>query len=204
MANTVPYEVIAAPYTIYYAPVGTAFPLVSSAPLSPWKLVGTSGNLNYDDGVGVVISSKQSMAKFKALGDAGTRKVFRTDESLMVKVRIADLTVEQVKLAFNSNTMTTVSASTGIPGTKKIGLSRGFTVATMALLIRGDVSPYGDSPLAMQWEIPIACQVGEPELVLKKDQAIGLDLEWEVLVDASASSTDERFGRFIAQTAAPL
>lgn len=204
MANTVPYEVIAAPYSIYWAPVATAFPAVSSSPTSPWKLLGTSGNLNYDDGVGVVISSKQAFSDFRALGDAGTRKKFRTSEALMVKVRIADLTVEQVRLAFNSNTMTTVTASSGVPGTKKIGLSRGFTVATMALLIKGDVSPYGDSPLAMQWEIPIACQIGEPELALKKDAAIGLDLEWEVLVDATASTDDERFGRFVAQTAAPL
>lgn len=204
MANTVPYEVIAAPYSVYWAPVASSFPLVSSTPSSPWKLVGTSGNLNYDDGVGVSVDSKQAFADFRALGDAGTRKKFRTAESLMVKLRLVDLTVEQFRLAFNSNTMTTTAAATGIPGTKKVGLSRGFSVATMALLIKGDVSPYGDSPLGMQWEIPICCQIGEPSLALKKDQAIGLDLEWEVLVDPSASSADERFGRFVAQTAIPL
>lgn len=203
MANTTPYEIIAAPFTLYWAPVGSAFPLVSSAPTAPWIKVGSSGNLNYDDAAGVTVMHSQSTQAFRALGDAGTRKMFRTEESMKVRLKLVDITAEQYRHALNMNAVTATAASTGIPGTKKLPLSRGFTVATVALLIRGDVSPYGDSPLAMQYEIPSAAQVGSPTVLFKKSEPVGLELEWEVLVDPNASSDLERFGRLIEQTAIP-
>ncbi len=204
MANTTPYEIIAAPFTLWWAPVGTAFPLVNATPASPWAKVGSSGSLNYDDATGVTVEHSQTMSAFRALGDAGTRKMFRTEESMKVKVKLVDVTLEQYRHALNQNTLTTTAAASGIPGTKKVGLSRGFTVATVALLIRGDVSPYGDSPLAMQYEVPIAAQIGSPMAVYKKSDPVGLELEWEVLVDTTASSDYERFGRLVQQTAIAL
>ena len=36
MENSAPYEVIAAPFTVYAAPVGTAFPQVDEVPGAPW------------------------------------------------------------------------------------------------------------------------------------------------------------------------
>lgn len=195
--NSLPYEIIAAPFTVWYAPVGTAFPDIEQAPLAPWAKIGSSGDLNYMDD-GVTISHAQTMEKFRALGDAGSRKVFRTEEDLMVALVLADLTLEQYAHALNSNTITTVPAATNA-GYKKIGLSRGFSVATVALLVRGP-SPYGAN-WSMQFEVPRAAQSGNPEVVMRKDTPAGLALEWTALVDPNAASEFERFGRIIAQTA---
>lgn len=200
MANTVPYEVIAAPYEVWFAPVGTAFPDVDTAPGVSWTKVGTSGNLNYDDGAGVTVEHRQTTVPWRAAGDSGSRKIFRTEEDQIVKLKLVDITLEQYKLALNSNSITDTPASTGVPGTRKIGLSRGQTVATMALLVRGLVSPYG-SDWNSQYEIPIAAQTGAQSVVFKKGEPAGLDLEWMTLVDATAATEDERFGRLVVQDA---
>ncbi len=204
MPNTAPLEIIAAPFDVYRAVVGTAFPLVSASPAVAWTKIGSSGSLNYDDSEGVSIAHEQEFNEFRALGDAGVRKMFRTKEALRIKLKLYDITLEQYKAALNDNTITSTSASTGVPGQKKIGLSRGFTVATMALLIRGNVSPYGtSSSWNMQYEVPIAVQIGSPEIIYKKSDPVGLALEWMALVDSTASSVDERFGRLVEQTADP-
>lgn len=197
--NTQPYEVIAAPYTVWRAPVGTAFPDVADAPTGAWVKVGTSGDLNYDDGAGVTVQHEQNITPWRALGDAGSRKVFRTTEDLKVRLKLVDLTLEQYKNALNDNSVTDTTGSPGVTAPRrKVGLSRGFTVATMALLIRGAVSPYGED-WNSQYEIPIAAQTGNPSVVFKKGEPAGLDLEWMALVDSGAASEDERFGRLVMQ-----
>jgi hypothetical protein len=126
--NSVPYEIIAAPFQVYFAPVGTTFPLIDANPAAPWALVCSSGDLNYLDD-GVKVSHKQTMNMFRALGDAGSRKVFRTEEDLMIALTLADLTLEQYAHALNSNGISATAASSGVAGFKKIGISRGFSVA---------------------------------------------------------------------------
>jgi len=197
--NSLPYEIIAAPFTAWVAPVGTAFPDVEFAPSAPWAKVGSSGDLNYTDD-GVTVSHSQDMTLFRALGDAGSRKAFRTAEDLLIKLMLADLTLEQYKHALNSNTVTTVPAASNA-GYKKIGLSRGFSVATVALLVRGP-SPYG-AAWVLQFEVPRAAQTGNPEVVMRKGEPAALALEWTALVDPDATTEDERFGRILAQHSDP-
>lgn len=194
--NSLPYEVIAAPFVVWFAPVGTAFPLINIAPASPWLKVGTSGDLNYTDD-GVTLAHSQEVEKWRALGDVGSRKVFRVSEDMMIRLALADLSLEQYKHALNSNPVTTVAAGGGNAGYKKVGLSRGASVATVALLVRGP-SPYGDD-YNMQFEIPRAAQSGNPEPVMKNGTPAALALEWTALVDPNAASPEERFGRLIAQ-----
>jgi hypothetical protein len=201
--NSVPYEVIAAPFVVYYAPVGEAFPLIDAVPAGNWTKIGTSGELNYTDD-GVVVSHSQEIEEWYAGGDTGIRKVFRTKESQKVKFTLADMTLEQYRLSLNMNTITTVAAGSGTAGYKKIGLSRGVDVAQRAILIRGDVSPYGDG-LKMQYELPIAFQTGTPEVVHgKKGTPASLSLEWTSIVDANASTSAERYGRLVVQHQAAL
>ena len=199
--NSLPYEIIAAPFTVWFAPVGTAFPTVDGVPAVTWKKVGSSGDLNYFD-EGVKVSHAQSMSKFRALGDAGSRKVFRTEEDLSIGLTLADVTLEQYAHALNSNAITAVAASAGVAGYKKIGLSRGFAVATVALLVRGP-SPYMDLG-NMQYEVPRAAQSGTPEVVYRKNEPAGLALLWEALVDPNAANEFERFGVLRAMTAVAL
>lgn len=196
--NTQPFEVIAAPFRVYVAPVGTAFPDVGDpeddASFDPWTLVGSSGDLNYDRGAGVTVEHAQTMTKWRSVGDAGSRKVFRTEEDLTVKVKVVDITLEQYRHALNQN-----SVDSSATGSRKIGLSRGFSVATFAVLIRSDVSPYGDG-LNMQYEIPVAAQAGSPTVALSKPgEPAALDIEFNALVDANATDESERFGRIVAE-----
>jgi|WetSurMetagenome_2_1015567.scaffolds.fasta_scaffold220713_3 hypothetical protein len=198
MNNAVPYEIIAAPFTAWIAPVGTAFPAVDADPAAPWTKVGSSGPLNYLDD-GVTVEHAQTMNFFRALGDCGSRKAFRTEEDLKIRLTLADLTLEQYALALNSNAVSDTPAAVGTPGYRSVGLSRGFTVATVALLVRGP-SPYGEN-FALQYEVPIAAQTGNPQPVYKKDAPAALALEWTALVDPNASDETERFGRILAQDA---
>lgn len=199
--NSEPFEVISAPYTMYVAPVGTTFPAVGTpepteavpqAEFTNWTKVGSSGPLNYDRGVGVTVQHPRSITKWRSVGDAGSRKAFLTEEDLMVKLKLVDLTLEQYAHALNYNTVSEDS------GRRTIGLSHGFTIVTRALLIRGP-SPYGDQ-LNMQYEIPRAQQEGAPDVTLATPGTpAGLDLTWSAMVDTDATDPSEYFGRIIAE-----
>jgi hypothetical protein len=199
MRNAVPLEVLAAPFTMYVAPVGTAFPDVDETPdSSDWTLVGAAGPLNYDE-AGINVEHAQSMAFWRSLGDAGSRKVFRSSEDLKIGLMLVDVTPEAYSFALNGNSVTTTPAGAGTPGTKKIGLSRGFTVDTRAVLLRGPSPEMEDG--VMQYECPRAAQTGEPKPVYTKDKPAMLQIEWTALVDPDAADPSEYFGRIVVQTA---
>lgn len=199
--NVTPFEVIMAPFELYVAPVGSVFPDVDEDPDgSEWTLVGTSGDLNYLD-EGVTVEHSQTVAFWRSLGSTGARKAVRSEEDLKIRLTLADLSLEQFKLAMNLNTITPTAPGAGVPGSKKIGLSRGATVQQRALLLRGP-SPYGDNMTA-QYEVPIAVHSGSPSVTFRKDGTpASLALEFTALVDENAANAEERFGRLVAQTAA--
>lgn len=201
MENTTPFEIIGAPFTLYLAVVGTVFPAVDAAPAIAWKLVGSSGDLNYMDD-GVTVDHPQNISFFRAAGDSGSRKAFRVDEDLMISLILADISLEQYALAINGNPVAATAAGVGVAGKKKLGLSRGLVLDTRALLLRGP-SPYMEDGVA-QYCVPIAVQTGKPKPVYRKAQAAGLALEWTALVDPNAASPAERFGYVEAQTAIAL
>lgn len=204
MPNTVPYEVISAPGTAYLAATATAFPAINAAPSGSWTKLGTNGDLNYDGQTGIVVAHPQSVNKWRALGDLGTRKIFPTEEDLMVKLKVVDLTLEMLKYALNNNAVTDTAAGSGTAGHRKLGLSRSFTPATFALLLRFNTSPYGGTATwNTQYEIPIVAMISSTELGWKKGEPVGYDLEFHALVDPTAASADERFGVIRAMDADP-
>lgn len=198
MLNAVPYEVIGAPFEAYWAAVGTTKPDIDEEPPTAWTLIGTSGNLNHFS-EGITVEHPQSMNFFRAAGDCGSRKCFRTEEDLKLRLTLADLTLEQYSHALNSNTVNDEEAGPGTPGYKSIGMSRGHTVSTVALLLRGPSPEMADG--AMQFYIPRACQTGSPAPVFRNGEAAGLALEWTALVDPDAATDEERFGVIEVQTA---
>lgn len=198
-----PYEIVAQPFTLWVAAVGVAFPEVDDPPGVGWTKVGTSGDLNYTED-GVTVTHNQSVELWRALGSAGPRKAFRTEEELHIALTLADLTLEQYAIALDLGTVTTSAPGAGVAGFKKIGLSRGLDVPQRALLVRGvGASPYG-AGWDVQYEVPIAIQMAEPEVVFVKGEPAGLALEFVALEDPNAAVAGERFGRLIAQNAEPI
>lgn len=193
--NTVPYEVIAAaPIALYTAAADTAKPALDIDPPIAWTKLGLSGDLNYDDGSGVEVSNPQNLSPWRALGDAGSRKVFRQDEDCKIKVKVVDLTLETMSQAINGNSVTTVAPGVGTVGYKWIGLSRGLSVNTLALLIRLLISPYGADWIG-QYYFPRCAQSGSPTQLYKKTEPVGLELEFMALVKPDAATPAEYFGR---------
>lgn len=188
-------EIVAAPYTVWIAAVGTAFPLVDAVPPGPWAKLGTSGNLNYDDN-GVVVNVNRTYNGFVPAGSTAERKAWPIKEEYVVDVAVADLSPTTFALAMNNATVTTTAASVGVPGTKSIPMYQGNTLATFALLIKG-LSSVNDA-LASQFQIPACYNKGVHKIVGgKKGQPAMLNFSFSVLKDDSAD-----FGLWVDQTAA--
>lgn len=193
--NDAPLEIIAAPFTVWRAPVGTAFPVVDAAPSGSWTKVGTNGAINYAES-GVTVKKTQSLAFWRGVGAAAPIKAFRDQEGLEINFTLMDLTLEQYSAALNGNTVTTQAAGSGAAGYKTIPLESGLLVAQYALLVRG-VSAHFDG--VGQYEVPIVVQSGEPETVFVKNDPAGLALTFQGLRHASLG-----LGLLRMQTAAAL
>lgn len=204
--NTVPYEVIAgASIALYTNAADTAKPTLDDDDTAltgdSWTKVGVSGDLSYDNGAGIVVEHPQSINFWRALGDSGSRKAFRTDEDCIVKVKVVDLRLETYALALNGNAITTTAAGAGTVGFKTLGLSRNLIVNTKALLVRLLVSPYGPDWIG-QYYFPRVAIIGSPSVQFMKGDPAGLELQFQALVDPNASDDDNRFGVLEFQTAA--
>lgn len=191
-----PYEIIGSPLTLWLAPTGTAFPLIGVAPAGGWVQIGTNGTRSESDD-GVTVTHSQTLTKVRPGGATGPVKVFRSEEDLMIKLTLWDLTLEQYLYTLNSNTLTTTAAATGTAGFKKLGLSRGTSVKEYALLARG-ASPY-DEAMTAQYQVPRVYQSGSPAVVYKKGVPAGLELEFTALEDVAAATADVRFGSMVFQ-----
>lgn len=197
-----PFEIIAAPFSAYWAPVGEAFPAIDAAPAGNWTLIGKNGDQNYSD-EGITVAHSETMEMFRAVGGTGPRKVSRTEEDLMIRFTLWDLTLEQYALALNNNTVAATAAGSGTAGFKELGTYRGCDVSTLALLLRGTFSPEG-AGWNTQYEVPLCVHTGSPEPVFAKNAPAGLALEFTALEDPSASAEANRFGRLVVQHQAPL
>lgn len=200
--NVAPYEIIAAPFSVYWAPVETAFPAVDDVtPGVGWSLFGTSGDLNMNDDP-VVVSHPQTIITFRPAGSTASRKASRTEEDLTIAFTIVDLTMEQYRLGLNMNAMTTVPAASGVAGEKWIGMTRGPAVQTVSLLVRGP-SPYGNN-MALQFEVPVCYEAGSQQVSLGKGDWAGRAMEFRALVDPDAATPAQQFGTLRAMTTVAL
>lgn len=193
--------IIASAPTLWLAPVGTAFPLINAAPAVAWIRVGTSGDVNYDED-GVTVSHLVKQETVRSAGRTGPIKAFTTEEDLIISVKLMDVSLEQYATALNKLLPTTTAATTGVPGTKRLGLSQGANVREYALLARG-ASPDGPS-FAAQYQVPRCFQSGNAKPVYKKGKPATLELEFTALEDLSAANVLECFGLLISQHQAPL
>lgn len=205
MSNQAPANIVVAPYEVYYAAVGTAFPAFNATPSGSWKLLGTSGKLDQTDG-GVTIAQNQSIDTIRGQGTA-IRKAVRTEEGATISVEIMDTTLESEALSLGLDPATdiaTVAPATGVPGTKAINFDRGPDIKYVALLIRGH-SPYSTNASAFkQYEFPKVFQNGSAQPVYSKTGPATLAFEFVQVAGPAATSTNQDLGRCISYSADAL
>jgi len=189
-----PYEILAAPFTLYVATAGTAEPDVDDSVLTGWTKLGANGDANYNED-GVTVTHEQEVATFSGLGRTGQLKAWRTNESMMVEAEIHDITAELYSDVLNNAAVTTTAAGAGVPGSKHLDTLQGYDVTLFALLVRGNSSPYGDGWNAQYW-LPRVFQNENPAPVLKKGEPAGLQVSYVALEDLT-----DGFGVYRAQTA---
>lgn len=184
LPNAYPYEVMGAPHSVYIATFGTARPAIDASPSGSWTLVGERGNNSYSE-EGVRVNSPAAYNYFRGLASAAPRKAFRSEEDVMIGITLADMTLESLALAFNK-----LAADVTESGFKRtLGLSRGLSVTTLALLVRGP-SPYMDDGFAQFW-IPTAINVSSIELGLRRDNATTYPLEFRAIWYDEATAGEE-------------
>lgn len=170
-------ELVTAPFELWWAPSGSAFPAVDTAPTSPFTLIGTSGARNYTED-GVTVAWEVTTEDVNVLGDIDPVCVIVTARDMRVRVTMLDHSLDQLRVALNLNTVVT---DPGPPSTSEISLDTGSDLTTFALLVRGE----GKSPeLAganVQWEFDPVIEVAAKELTYIKGQPAGVALEFRVL-----------------------
>jgi len=182
--NAFPEEVIGSPFDIWVAIAGTARPLLSASPAADWVQLGTRGKYSLGE-EGVKVNSPASYNYFRSFGSAAPIKAFRSEEDVMVQVSMADLTPEVLANAFNQ--LATDVTESGFKRT--LNLSRGLSVLTAAVLMRGP-SPFMDGGTAQFW-IPNAANVSSPEIAVRRDNATIYSLEWRAVFYAAATAGEE-------------
>lgn len=176
---------------LYVAPVGTAFPVLTATPGSPWRELGDTQDgvdVNSDDKVELVRTDQRT----------GPVKATRTDETMVIKTKLAEATLENLADALGA-TVTDTAPGVGTIGTREINLHRGATVTEFAFLFRGS-SPYGNFPA--QYELPRAYCDEVGALKYEKGKNMAIPVTFKALEDLEAATEDERYGRLIAQDAA--
>lgn len=197
--QTAPFEIMAAPYTVWVAPVATAFPDLSAAPSGTWVKLGAVGDENYDED-GVTVSHEQTIEEFRPVGSTGARKAFRTEESLVISFNLADVTPAMYGKVLNNATVTDTAAGVGTAGNLNLNLYQGLHVARYALLARAEQSAMATADsdaFRTQYEVPIVYQNASPEVVHKKGEPAMLACEFRALKDPTLG-----FGKLRSQDAA--
>ena len=176
-----PHEVIAAPLSVYLADVGTTFPDVGEPQASfpvGWTLLGTEGDRNYTDD-GVTVAHSEEVFDFTPAGSTMPVKRFRTAESFMLSLSLADLSPTMYALAMNDATVTD-------PGDHKLfSLFRGDQVNAFAVIARGDSSI--NNALIMQYEFSRAFVSVNGDITFNKGEVAALPVE---ILAARYSSSD--------------
>ena len=189
------YELLHGAGSLYVAPIGEAFPDVETTPAGNWVALGETKDgvtVNYDESIEVVRVDQET----------GGVKAIRTEEDMMIETSLAIGTLANLSYFLNGNTVTDTAAGAGTIGTQEIANYRGGVVQEYAILFRAS-SPYGASYPA-QYELPRGYFEGPAGLEYVKDNTVVIPCVFHALVDLTASTDDEKFGKLIAQDADAL
>ena len=184
-------EIINGPVTLYWAPVGESYPAIGATPTGNWAKIGTSGAHNYfDDGVSV--RSEKSTEFFRALGSPYPRKGFITEADNFISVKVADMTLAQLRLALNQNTVTSDT------GFDYISLDVGLDLSEISLLVEAT----GKSPLIasgiLRFMFDKVVEEGSRDWQFVKGDPVGTELIFRVIYNDGATYP---VGRIVAADA---
>jgi hypothetical protein len=185
--------------TVWVAPVGTAFPLVSDVPAAAWFRIGTDGDKSYSED-GITVRRTVSVTEIGALGTTLKRKAVISEAGWDVEFSVQDMAPAHVLLALGGleTDVTTVAAASSIPGTDTIVVPTSPVPIRKAVMVRINGSPAGPE-FVTQFEIQDAMQAGGGEATLSKNGAMMFQHLWKALEPASGDPV-----RIVYQTAAPL
>jgi len=190
MGNSQPYEILTGVGTLYVAPVGTAFPLLTAVPGASWTDLGETEG-------GVTVSLEQTTVRLRTDQRTGPVKAIRTEENLMIGTSLAESTLENLA-KLHGGTVTDTPPGVGTIGTREVPLHRGFGVDQWAILFRG-TSAYGDYPA--QYEVPRGYFDGPIALAhVKGDKAV-MAAQFVALEDPYAAADGDKFGRLVMEDA---
>jgi hypothetical protein len=190
---TSPFEIIAGPASVYVvlATSFSSFPDVDDDPTdSGFTFLGETEG-------GVKVTHNQKVDLLYTDQNTGPRKAIRSEEGLAVEFGLAELSLETYAIALNGATVDT-SGTVDSGTTRTIPLYQHVDVTEFAFLVKGP-SPYMDA--FMQYEVPVAIQMGEPTLAFVKNDKSVYATKWMALVDPDASDVEDRFGHLVAQDA---
>lgn len=189
-------ELINGPLEVWWAPVGTVFPAVDTDPSPTFTLIGSSGPNNYTED-GVVLVFDKTFEVFRGLGNTYALKSFLTETDAFVRFSLADMSLEQLRLAFNNNA---IGQDAGPPSISTLDLNVSSELTELALLVRGQ----GKSPefegVNMQFELNRVVDTGSHEITFVKGDAAAVNLDFRVLLDTSGGFPGV-VGRLVAQDA---
>jgi len=166
-----PHEVVAAPLTVYLAPVATSFPSVSAPEASfavGWEKLGTEGARNYTD-AGVTVAHTEEVFDFTPAGSTMPSKRFRTAESYLITLELADVSPDMYAMVMNDANVTTSA------GVDTFSLYRGDQVNSFAVIARGMSGV--DNDLNMQYEFSKAFVSVNGEVTFNKGEVAALPIE---------------------------
>ncbi len=174
-------EIVNGPLSVYWGPVGEVFPAVNAAPAGNWLLIGTSGAHNYAED-GVIVATEKNLEYFRALASGYPRKAFITETDVMVTINLADMTLAQLRLALNQNTVTTASPI------EHIQLDVGLDVNEIALLVRGTSKSPSLIGGNLQYELPRVVEENSQEYTFVKGEPAMAEMIFRVIYDEGNSN----------------
>jgi len=186
------YELLSGAGTLYIAPIGEAFPDVDAVPAGNWEALGATKD-------GVTVTYDEDIAEITVDQETGVVKAIRTSESLKIEANLAQGTLENLGYVLGQTPSTTAPGAAQI-GTVEIPSYKGAVVQEYAFLFRAD-SPYGAAYPA-QYELPRGYFGGTVGLEYKKDDTVVVPCAFMALVDLTAATDADKFGKLIAQNAA--
>lgn len=186
------YSIMTGVGTLYIATSLTAAPTLGTTPGASWRTLGDT-----QDGVEVELSQK--VEKTTTDQRTGAVKAVREEETLKVKTKIIEATLENFA-DFIGNSVTDTAPGSGTIGTRKVNLYRGANVDEFALLFEG-YSPYLNGPA--YYYVP-RCFIDLDAIKYDKAKNAPFPITFEALENLSAATAEERFGYVIAKDANAL